>query len=259
MTLRSARLRARFWLGRIRNLRAPALAYYRARLVDRTRTRIERELIRRRVPLVRLQLRLRLKKDWNGANLRGFDLRGLRLAVFSFRNANLSDAMLDSAGLRADFTGATLRRATIRGCDLSSLPAGIDFHGVIFREVRCSDPRRAVTASLRGVDLRGVDLRGANLRGADLRSIDLSGADLREALLEFADLGGRANLQGAKLNGAKLLAVNLARADLTGADLRGADLRNANLEGAELRMAELEGANLDGANIAEGFAPADHD
>jgi uncharacterized protein YjbI with pentapeptide repeats len=161
MTLRGARLRARFWLGRIRNLRAPALAYYRARLVDRTRARIERELTQRRVPLVRLQLRLRLKKDWNGANLRGFDLRGLRLAGFSLRDANLADAMLDSAGLRADFTGATLRRATIRGCDLSSLPAGIDFHGVIFREVRCSDPQRAVTASLHGVDLQG----GKSARG----------------------------------------------------------------------------------------------
>ena len=108
-----------------------------------------------------------------------------------------------------------------------------------------ADLRRA---DLRGANLRGANLTGANLYGADLTGANLYGADLRGANLTGANLRG-ANLTGANLYGADLYGADLRGANLTGADLRRADLTGANLYGADLRRADLTGANLTGANL----------
>ena len=76
----------------------------------------------------------------------------------------------ETAGWRADLSGADLSGADLSGADL--------------RE-----------ANLRGADLRGANLRAADLRGADLREADLSGADLCGADLSGADLRA-ADLRG---------------------------------------------------------------
>jgi len=109
----------------------------------------------------------------------------------------------EKEGIRANLSGADLRRANLRSADL----------------------RRA--------DLSGADLGSANLSGANLRSADLSGADLSGADLGSADLSG-ANLRSANLSDA-----NLRSADLSGANLRSADLRRADLSGADLSGADL--------------------
>jgi uncharacterized protein YjbI with pentapeptide repeats len=235
-----ARIRRR--LDRLRS----ALGHYRAQVVKRLRARVLRALARR-PGATRALLRLRMKKGFAAADLRGLDMRGLNLRGVSFRQANLAGALLDGSVFEADLSGAILRDASIFGIDLRELPAGLELRGVKLREVRCGNREQPIAGCLRGVDLRAAQLRGANFRDADLRGVDLRDADLREAILEGADLGGRANLQRANLSGARLYGANLASADLTGADLRAADLRSANLSGADLQFADLTGADLGGA------------
>jgi uncharacterized protein YjbI with pentapeptide repeats len=223
-----------------------ALGHYRARIVKPLRGRVLRALARR-PGATRALLRLRMKKGFAGADLRGLDMRGLNLRGVSFRQANLAGALLDGSVFEADVSGAILRDASIFRVDLLELPAGFELRGVKLRDVRIGSRTRPVAVCLRGADLRGAHLRGADLRNADLRGVDLCDADLRDAILEGADLGGRANLQRAKLSGARLYGANLASADLTGADLREANLGNANLSGADLQFADLTGADLRGA------------
>ncbi len=232
-----ARIRRR--LDRLRS----ALGHYRARVVKRLRGPVLRALARR-PGATRVLLRLRMKKGFAAADLRGLDLRGLNLRGVSFRQANLAGALLDGSVFEADLSGAILRDASIFGVDLLELPAGFELRGVKLRDVRIGSGAPRVAVCLRGADLRGAHLRGANLRDADLRGVDLRDADLQDAILEGADLGGRANLQRANLSGARLYGANLASADLTGADLRAADLRNANLSGADLQFADLTGTDL---------------
>ena len=110
----------------------------------------------------------------------------------------------DSAGVKADLSGADLSWADLRGADL--------------RE-----------ADLSGADLSGANLSRANLRETDLSWADLSGADLREADLS------RANLSGADLREADLSRANLRETDLSGANLRGADLPDG------IRIASVSG------------------
>ena len=231
--------------GLLHTLRS-ALGHYRAQAVKRLRSRVLRALARR-PGATRALLRLRMKKGFAAADLRGLDLRGLNLRGVSFRQANLAGALLDGSVFEADLSGAILRDASIFGVDLLQLPAGLELRGVKLRDLRSGSHERPVAVSLRGVDLRGASLRGANLRDADLRGVDLRNADLQGAILEGADLGGRANLQRANLSGARFYGANLASADLTGADLREANLGCANLSGADLQFADLTGADLRGA------------
>lgn len=125
----------------------------------------------------------------------------------------------DPKGVRANLSGAYLRRADLSGADL--------------RE-----------ADLREADLKGADLSEANLKGVNLREADLSGSTLRRANLI------NAYLWRADLSGANLREVNLIGADLSGVNLTGADLREANLRGVYLRGANLRGANLLRANLS---------
>jgi hypothetical protein len=69
-------------------------------------------------------------------------------------------AFNEDAGVRADLSGADLRRADLSGADLSG-------------------------ADLRRADLRRADLSGADLRRADLRRADLSG--IKEDLFKILD------------------------------------------------------------------------
>lgn len=79
----------------------------------------------------------------------------------------------DPAGVRADFEGANLYNADLRGANL-----------------RDANLR---SANLVGANLRSADLEGANLVGADLVGADLRGVSLVRADLVHADFRG-ANL-----------------------------------------------------------------
>lgn len=119
----------------------------------------------------------------------------------------------DPKGVRANLSGAYLRRADLSGADL------------------------------READLREADLKGVNLREADLSGSTLRRANLINAYLWRADLSG-ANLREVNLIGADLSRVNLTGADLREANLRGVYLRGANLSGADLRGTGLRGTGL---------------
>ncbi|PDH98671.1 hypothetical protein AFZ31_06480 [Listeria monocytogenes] len=109
----------------------------------------------------------------------------------------------DGYGERANLSYADLRRANLRGANLS------------YANLSYADLRRA--------DLSGANLRGANLSYADLRRADLSGANLRGANLRRANLS-YADLSCADLSCANLRVANLSYADLSYANLRRADL-----------------------------------
>jgi len=108
-------------------------------------------------------------------------------------------------------------------------------------------------ADLRGVNLSGINLRGADLSYANLRDADLSYADLRECYLNEANLIGtkfkKANLEGAYLIKAYLTRASFDEACLQGAFLTGAYLTKVNLNKADLTGAYLTGADLDGAYL----------
>jgi len=100
-----------------------------------------------------------LLRDYDGADLRGANLRGANLCGANLGGDTLCGANLDGANLRgASLYGADLRGANLYGANL----CGADLYG----------------ANLRGANLYGADLRGANLRGANLCGASLYGADL---------------------------------------------------------------------------------
>lgn len=115
------------------------------------------------------------------ADLRGSDLRGLRLV-----GAELHDAQLQGALLRrADLSDAYLNDADLLLADLTG-------------------------ADLSGAYLLDADLMGADLRGANLRDVNLQGANVAGAHLTGANLTG-VKVAGAELTGAKLEGVIFSR------------------------------------------------
>jgi len=164
-----------------------------------------------------------------GADLRGRDLQGQRLAFASWSEADLRDARLD---------GATLDKADLRGAQLS----GTRLIGARLREADLSSAHAA------SAQLEGARLKGALLIGLQAASANLVDADLRKVDLRDADLSG-ANMTGADLRGARLGGANLQNANLTGARLPDVDLVDAILDGATLEQADLAGVRWAGASV----------
>lgn len=135
----------------------------------------------------------------------GADFNGARLdeAVFltatgsrvNFSGAHLKNfrAVKDSRLDKANFTGASLQKANLRGTDLGA---------ATFTNANLSDADLSET-SLAGANLRGVDAANLRLAKADLSGADLSGANLHQAIL-----------QKSKLKGAVFLGANLFMADM---------------------------------------------
>jgi len=155
------------------------------------------------------------RADFSGADLSRADLRGANLYGVDFSRANLTGANLSAAFLsRAKFSAANLTGGNLVGAFLS-------------------------TARLGDADLSGANLSGANLSGANLSGADLSGANLSDA-----------NLIGAFLSPSELGPSKLIRADISGADLTDADLVGADFSRADLSRANLIGANLSDAHLS---------
>jgi hypothetical protein len=130
----------------------------------------------------------------------------------------------DPDGVRANLSGANLRRANLSDAILSD-------------------------ANLRRANLSDANLSDANLRRANLGDAILSDANLRRANLSDANLR-RANLSDAILSDANLSDAILSDANLRRANLSDANLRRANLSDAILSDANLSDANLSGAILS---------
>jgi uncharacterized protein YjbI with pentapeptide repeats len=218
---------------------------------------------------------LKVRINFEGADLRVADLREAILRQANLRQANLTDAnltgaILEGANLRkANLSGATLEGAILESANLGEVDlTGATLEGAklikanlieaILREaiLRQANLRQAnlTRADLTGATLEGATLIKTHLREAILRQAILRQANLTDANLTSADLTG-ADLTGATLTGdgliygANLTGANLTGTNLTGANLRRAILREANLTGANLTGADLTGANLRGADL----------
>lgn len=108
----------------------------------------------------------------NDADLRGYDLTGLRVGVFSsFWDANLAGARFDGASLQlATFSGANLTGASFEGADLSRA----SFNG----------------AGLTGANFRGANLTGARVSSAQAEKANFTGARLDGTSFNFAEMSG---------------------------------------------------------------------
>lgn len=121
-----------------------------------------------------------------GGDLSELDLSGIigvdaLLPGVSFRNANLSIAMLDGLiAPRANFDGATLVKASLYRAQL----AHSSFVG----------------AKLFRASLADADLRGADLRDADLRSVSFDDSDIRGAIIDGARFGQYTTFVNARLD-----------------------------------------------------------
>ena len=212
---------------------------------------------------------LKVKINFEGADLREAYLFGGNLIKANLTGANLTAAILQAAILQAailtgaNLTGAdlfegNLIKANLTGANLTAaILTRADLTGAKLMQTNLNE------AIIREAYLTGADLTGANLTGAKLmqtyldeailREANLTGANLIVAILISADLTG-ATLEGAKLiktnlREANLREANLRQANLREADLTGADLTGANLTGAHLTYADLTGTNLTGTNL----------
>ncbi|WP_437592524.1 DUF2169 domain-containing protein [Sorangium sp. So ce1000] len=158
--------------------------------------------------------------DLTGARFVGASLRKATFfrcagAGSDFSEAQLEDAaFVDFRGERALFRKA--RAAALRVVSASALPAA-DFSG----------------AELARANLRGVDLEGAIFEGASADSADFSEANLRKArLAQLSGKGARfvrSDLAEADLTGANLMDAMLQKAKVPGARFQNTNLFRANL------------------------------
>jgi uncharacterized protein YjbI with pentapeptide repeats len=174
------------------------------------------------------------RADFEGAFLSDADLRGADLGQSSFRFALMDGARMN----RANLDGATLNEADLRRADLRDANLS---HAWLLRAI-------LVDAQLEGASLYGARLTQATLTRANLGKADLRESYLDGAQLEHADFRG-AYLWSARLPGADLRGAQMANAILIDTYLRDADLRWAQFAGTVLDGANLTGANLDGADL----------
>ena len=184
-------------------------------------------------------------KSLNRIDLSDLDLsnaifRSARLNKVNFKGSNLQDAELSQAWMiSADLSNANLKGASLFQTQLGMAKLdGADLSGArIAADLTRASMKRAV---LRGADL-SADMRNQSMgliRGV-LKSADLEGADFSDANLARVDLEF-ASLRRAKLTGANLTGAELGGADLTGADVSGASFEGADLDSA--RLSDLRGA-----------------
>lgn len=138
---------------------------------------------------VQESVKVTLRTDYSGADLRnanfsGMDLRGYNFGGADLRGANLTGARMDGVNLRdaslrnADFGNASLAKADLRGADFRGANVG----GASME-----------AADLTFADVRDVDFRSTTLAQADMRSADLRGAKFGDDLsgVRFGDAGMR--------------------------------------------------------------------
>jgi uncharacterized protein YjbI with pentapeptide repeats len=185
-------------------------------------------------------------------DLRGVRFKGARFTKCAFVECDLRGADLEGVDLSATTLvtcpadGARFSKAVLEGTQfvVGSTLVDADFTGA-----------RMPNASLRGLDLRRVTLRDAVLDGADLSKSDLSGANLSGVSARQAMFIG-STLTGAKLTGADLLSALLSRAKLHAADFSGASLFQADLAKVQVDAStNLDRVNLERARMHPKYQP----
>lgn len=155
------------------------------------------------------------------AKLEAVDFSGARLGSAVFVGVQAEKAVCTGADMTkvcaasetsfagADFRGANLAQAGMRGCDFS----GADFEGARLELADLSECGLE-QAKLRGALARGARFEKSDLEGADMRQINLFEGSLMKATLRYTDLRG-ANLYGAECMRAVLWETDLREANLT--------------------------------------------
>lgn len=239
-----------------------------------------------------LQQGFKVWNQWRQRNpqsipdLKGADLRGLKLFKADLSGADISEADFSGASLyQANLSGANLDRANLSTAILQEA----DLSGASLIEANLQDKKfpqinlsranlsRAnlsrtkfytstklnktnfSLSNLSGADLSGLDLRGNNFTGANLcranfKATNLSGvnlckADLIQANLEYTNLR-EAQIQEATINEKWYLVWDIVNNGARGRDLQGLDLSMTDLEGANLCEADLSNANLTGTKLS---------
>ncbi|HJL15501.1 MAG TPA: DUF2169 domain-containing protein [Sandaracinaceae bacterium LLY-WYZ-13_1] len=168
--------------------------------------------------------------DLSGATLFQMSLAGVELADCALAEATLVEVTLDGVAFhRCDLSQAAL--VTCSGAEVrfdearlvnARFVAGCVFDGADFRGADLS------RATLRGVSLEGADFSEAALVGADLSEARCASARLERADMRRV-LATECELRGAGLRGANLMESVLQGADLRGADLSHTNLFGADL------------------------------
>ncbi|UCG63877.1 MAG: DUF2169 domain-containing protein [Deltaproteobacteria bacterium] len=168
------------------------------------------------------------------------------LSRSQFINANIEEADFSGATLSsAIFVGVRGGKTVFRGADMTKACAANEtsFAGADFRGATLTQ------AGLRGCDFSGANFEGANLEMTDLSECNLKGANFyrafaRQARFEKSDLEGAnmvsINLFEGSLHKARLVTTNLSGANLYGAEVFRAVFGETNLQGANLKKTKIE-------------------
>lgn len=183
--------------------------------------------------------------DLTGARLVEATLAGATFIECALGNADLTRASMKSAAFitcRAD--DAALAEADLENLRVVSASsfARADFTGA-----------RLATATLRGTSFTEAKFTRCDLDGCDFSECDLRGAALDRASARDARFV-RADLTGATLHAAGLLGAILQKATLTGATFTDAVLFGADMVRTRGRPASLDGANLERVRALRGGA-----
>lgn len=195
--------------------------------------------------------------ELNNANLRAAslgktDLSGAKLSYADLFYTNLSETVLVGADLhRAGLSGSILWKAQLANADLRGV-----FGGCISRED---------IFDFLPFAYRIAELKLTHFKVGQLICTDLSGANLSGANLGCFNEGSCTWLNGSDLScydEAVTICTNLSDAIMNGAELDGVNMQGANLRGASLENAQLIRADLScydpgyctdlsGANLSE--------
>ena len=163
-----------------------------------------------------------VEMDLGGADLRGFDLQGIRLGSAPLVGANLPNARFTQAKL----PGVNLADANLDRADLGR-------------------------ASLASADLSGAKLTNVNLFWADIKGANLEGTVLRKCRMICVSLIGASPCQ------VDFSQSNMIEADQRNPYLTGALFVSTNMNSANLLRRSMTGANFDQASLHRAdFTPA---
>jgi uncharacterized protein YjbI with pentapeptide repeats len=158
----------------------------------------------------------------------------VELGGADFTSADMhQSALVDVTGDKAIFRGASLVNLRVVKAEKGSRLRGADFRGA-----------NLTMANLRGADLAGSDFTGALMKTSDFSETDLTSAKLAGVRAMEARFE-RANLSSADMRGADLMNAVLTRANVAGADFEQANLFRA--DGA--RMTGDDKTSFTGANL----------
>jgi uncharacterized protein YjbI with pentapeptide repeats len=183
-----------------------------------------------------------LENDLSGARFVEADAGECMFIKATLEAADFGGARLGSAV----FVGVNAEKAVFQGADLTKVCAASEasFAGADFRGANLT------RAGMRGSDFSGANFDGARMEAADLSECNLKEANLHGALARQARFE-KSDLEGADLTHVNLFEGSLRKARLVHTDLRGANLYSMDCTKAVAEEIDLRGANVKKTRIAE--------